>query len=256
MDSLSWQRIPAFDDNYIWLLEDKSNQKLIAVDPGSASEVIEYLKNSGKKLTDILITHHHWDHIGGVKELTEKYSPKVYGSQKDCSRLPKLDQALSEGDSFEIGNFNFKVFEADGHTNGHILFFDENLKWLFCGDTLFAMGCGKRFEGTGKAFHESLEKIKRLPKNTLIFCAHEYTLSNARFAEKVEPNNQKLKERKLRIEELRSANKPTVPFILTEELDTNPFLRVDFSEIKKSVMSESGLPFEVFTKLRELKDRS
>lgn len=236
--SLKIDLISAFNDNYIFVIEDVTTGTLAVVDPGDAEATIEWLENHQKTLNSILVTHHHNDHIGGVNTLREKYGAHVFGAKSDLHRIPFIDTALSEGDTINIGNHRFKIYETPGHTTGHIIYFTEethvisqegedNAPLLFCGDTLFAMGCGRLFEGTAQDMYESFEKIKSLKSHTKIYCTHEYTLSNADFALSINPDNQDLINRIKDEKEKRAMGKPTVPTTLEKELKTNPFMRVE-----------------------------
>jgi hydroxyacylglutathione hydrolase len=249
-----WNRIPVLNDNYIWLIQDVENNINIAVDPALSKPVIDFLEEKNFSLSHILVTHHHFDHVGGIKDLKTKYGCQIIGSKKDSKRIPDIDIEALENDTVEVGDLSFKVFEADGHTIGHILYLEENLNWAFVGDTLFAMGCGRMFEGTPDQFESSLRKIKSWNPDTLIFCAHEYTLSNAKFAISVEPKNQILQERLKDTIEKRDQNTATVPFKLKTELETNPFLRLDSNEILNNIEAKGLNPPDVFHKLRSKKD--
>jgi hydroxyacylglutathione hydrolase len=254
MSEASWHRIPVLNDNYIWLVIDSESQRVIAVDPTLPEAVIDFLEKRSITLTDILITHHHHDHIGGVKGLLSRYPAKVYGSKKDKRRLPQLDFELTEGDKVTIGSLNFNVSEIDGHTVGHILYHEATQRWAFVGDTLFSLGCGRMFEGSAEEFTLSLNKIKKLAPETLIFCAHEYTLANARFAVSVDPTNKTLESRISKIKKMREQNVPTIPFLLKDDLETNPFLRLKSRAIKDYIQIDTENEEEVFGKLRSAKD--
>lgn len=254
MTDVSWHRIPALNDNYIWLIEDRASARNIVIDPTTSEAVLDFLENRSIELTDILLTHHHRDHIGGVKGLLKQYDAHVYGSRKDKRRLPDLDSELSDGDLVNIGTLQFHVKEIDGHTMGHILYQEPKMGWVFVGDTLFALGCGRMFEGTPELFVASLDKIKKMNPNTLVFCAHEYTLSNAQFAIHVDPKNQDLISRINEIERLRSNDEATVPFELRADLATNPFLRLNDPSIRSYTGVTSKNEAEVFGKLRAAKD--
>ena len=218
-------QIPLWEDNYIYIFIDKATSKTAVVDPGSAEPVNQFLQEKRLRLDLILSTHHHYDHIGGNLELKEKWACPVYGFAEDRHRIPGIDIGLYEGDLCSVGNTQFEVLFLPGHTLGHIAFLNPQNHILFCGDTLFAMGCGRLFEGSREQMFSSLQKIKKLPPKTQIYCAHEYSLKNARFALSLEPENQDLQKRFQKISALRKKNKPTVPFELEEELLTNPFLR-------------------------------
>ena len=226
--------IKAFQDNYIWLIHNDKNS--IVVDPGDANPVIETLERKSLGLLAILITHHHADHIGGVSELKKKYPDiKIFAPHKD--KYDFVNKSLKNGDEINIPELqiNYKIIEIPGHTQGHIAYYD--MKNLFCGDTLFACGCGKIFDGTHEEMYNSLKKIKGLPKETKIYCAHEYTKKNIVFALTLKPDDMNLKLRN----EITSQLKITIPSTLDEELKTNPFLNCD--------------SLEAFKELRDLKDQ-
>ena len=226
--------IEAFQDNYIWLIHNDQNS--IIVDPGDAKPVISALDRKKLNLVAILITHHHADHIGGVIALQDKYPHiKIFAPQKD--KYDFVNTSLKDGDEINIPELqiNYKIIEIPGHTRGHIAYYD--MKNLFCGDTLFACGCGKIFDGTHEQMYNSLKKISALPKDTKIYCAHEYTKKNIAFALSLNPNDEELKLRKALISNLKN----TIPSFLEEELKTNPFLKCT--------------SFEAFKRLRDLKDQ-
>ena len=230
-------QIPVWEDNYIYLLHEKQTNKTTAIDPGSAPAVQDFLKINNLNLDYILTTHHHFDHTGGNLKLKEEWHCKIYGFKGDEQRIPGIDICLKEGDSFSIGSLCFEVLHVPGHTLGHIAFWNKKNQMLFCGDTVFAMGCGRLFEGSPKQMFSSLNKIKKLPQTSLIYCAHEYSLKNARFALSLEPSHLELKKRFKKILALRKQNQATVPFYLEEEMLTNPFLRArsvsEFTHIRK-----------------------
>lgn len=224
---LSVHVIPALQDNYIYLLTDPQSNSAMIVDPGEADPILTYLDTHNLTLTHIFLTHHHWDHINGVPELRDKFSPEIIGPKKNEDQISNLTRPVVEGDQIEFGSALFKVIETAGHTMGHVVYFEPSQKILFSGDTLFAMGCGRLFEGSYDDMFASLQKIKALPKETQIYCGHEYTAHNARFALTVFPENQAIKERLQRIEEMRTKGEHTMGFTLAEELMTNPFLMAE-----------------------------
>lgn len=230
--SLKVFQIPVLTDNYIYLLrEEGEGGKTAVVDPALASPVQSFLDKRGWELDFILNTHHHWDHTGGNLELKTRWRCPVVGWASDGHRLPGMDFPLREaGEVFQMGKSKSRVLFLPGHTSGHIAywFFEEGK--LFCGDTLFAMGCGRLFEGTPEQMFNSLSQIKALPPETTIYCAHEYTEQNGRFALTVAPHNPDLKLRMKQVRLQRKENKPTVPFTLKEELKTNPFLQAETSK--------------------------
>ena len=216
--------IPAFEDNYLWLLHD--GQQALVVDPGDAAPVQRTLAELGLQLTAILVTHHHPDHTGGVDELRHATGAKVYGPATE--NIPKPYAPLVEGDSVDALGLNFKVIDVPGHTAGHIAFYTEavnNKPLLFCGDTLFSGGCGRLFEGTPAQMLASLDKLAALPSDTVVCCTHEYTLGNLSFAVAVEPANAELADYQAHCVDLRARHLPTLPTSLAQELQINPFLR-------------------------------
>jgi hydroxyacylglutathione hydrolase len=247
--------IPAFQDNYLWLLD---NSRFAAVvDPGDAEPVLRHLQAHKLDLSAILVTHHHGDHIGGVAELLERYPVPVFGPAEED--IPDLTHRLREGSSITVPGLDitFSVLEVPGHTAGHIAYVGNGM--LFCGDTLFACGCGRLFEGTPAQMTTSLGKLAALSGDTKVYCAHEYTLSNIRFAEAVEPGNQALRERKIRESLKREEGIPTLPSSIALECDTNPFLRWSAPEVIAAAERAAGRklhqPQEVFGALREWKNR-
>lgn len=226
MAAVTVEGIPAFSDNYIWLISpvgSEAGAPCAVIDPGDAGPVEQVLSERQLKLAHILVTHHHPDHIGGVSRLVERHRPRVYGPED--SRITGLDQIVGQDDRVELQDLGliFDVLEVPGHTRSHIAFFGDGM--LFCGDTLFSVGCGRLFEGTPKQMQESLDRIAALPGGTRIYCAHEYTESNCAFALAVEPGNEILQERAFEVESLRQEGKRTVPSLLAEEKAVNPFLR-------------------------------
>ena len=248
--------IPAFQDNYIWLID--TNEGYIVVDPGDANPVINKLGTSINKDLTILITHHHFDHTGGVEKLRNQYNAEVIGPYH--SPFKDLDATVKAGDSFVLYDLDVKVNEVPGHTLDHIFFLiseGEQLH-LFCGDTLFSGGCGRVFEGTFEQMHASVCKIKYLPKDTLVYPTHEYTLSNLSFALTVEPNNSDLCTYEKHCKNLRNQDIPTLPTSIGQEILINPFLRDESIEIKTNLervhSMECSSPVDVFTGLRKWKD--
>ncbi len=250
--------IRAFKDNYIWLLVHPVNRHCAIVDPGDATPVIDYIKKEQLTPVAILITHHHHDHTGGVLELKEKYpNIAVYGPTNDA--VQGLDYRLNENDPVVIAPLEAKlrVIDTPGHTKGHIAFYGEGL--LFCGDTLFAAGCGRLFEGTASQMAASLAKLSALPDDTAVYCAHEYTAANLRFAATVEPDNIDIKKRIQTVAEQEAQQQPTLPSTMRLEKLTNPFLRCDVSAVIKAAQTETKQPLtdpvSVFQTLRAWKDK-
>lgn len=223
--TLSVSAIPLFKDNYAWLLRDSGTGATAVVDPADAGPVEAAIMAAGGRLDLILLTHHHADHVGGTDEIRARFGCPVVGATADAHRLPKLDRAVKEGDTVALGNAVGRVIETPGHTMGHIAFYYPDGHALFCGDTLFSLGCGRLLEGKPADMFASLQKFAALPADTQVYCGHEYTESNARFAITVEPDNAALKKRVAEIQALRSAGRSTVPSPLGEELAANPFMR-------------------------------
>ncbi|HQV88774.1 MAG TPA: hydroxyacylglutathione hydrolase [Nitrosomonas sp.] len=249
--------IHAFKDNYIWIIHN--NNHAIVVDPGIASPVIEYLHTNKLQLSAILITHHHNDHTGGNAELLKLFDAPVYGPMHEL--ISTVTHPVREGDQINLQamSLDFTVLEIPGHTRGHIAYYGSNpIKRLFCGDTLFACGCGRVFEGTVQQMYHSLGKLSRLPDDTLVYCAHEYTLNNIHFARTVDPDNPKLAELEVTMQALRCQNIPTIPTTLALEKTVNPFLRCDQPEIMDSVQNYTDkillTPLDIFTELRNWKN--
>lgn len=252
------QALRAFEDNYIWLLGQ--DRRIAVVDPGDAAPVLRHLEQEDVSLAAILLTHHHGDHTGGIDELLAHHPVPVYGPAKEA--IAGITAPLREGDAVALPGIRarIEVLDVPGHTRGHIAYHCDapGQGALFCGDTLFACGCGRLFEGTAEQMWASLNKLAALPPATRVFCAHEYTQSNIRFALAVEPGNAALQARAVRVAELRKNQQPTVPFTLAEELATNPFLRCTEPEVAAAAGLHCGArlrgPVEVFAVLREWKN--
>jgi hydroxyacylglutathione hydrolase len=216
--------VPILKDNYAWLLREDSTGATAIVDPADAQPIIEAIEKAGGRLDLILLTHHHADHIAGVDEVRARFNCPVVGALADQHRLPKLDEAVKEGDTVRFDNANARVIDTPGHTRGQINYFFPDGAVLLSGDTLFSLGCGRLIEGTPAEMFDSLHKLAALPADTLVCCGHEYTESNARFALAVDPDNKALHEFVGKVEQLRAAGQPSVPSVLREELKANPFL--------------------------------
>jgi len=247
-------QIPILTDNYIYLIHDAVSGETAVVDPAIAQPVLDVLDKKGWRLTYILNTHHHWDHVGGNLELKQKTGCKIIASQSDQHRIPGIDMGVSEDEVISLGKHMARVISTPGHTTGHIVYHFAEDGALFCGDTLFVMGCGRLFEGTPEQMWKSLQKLKALPPSTLIYCTHEYTQTNGRFALSVEPDNSQLQQRMVEVQRLRAENKSTVPSTIEQELATNPFFRVDNVSLQKTLGLEYQSPLQVFTELRKRKD--
>jgi hydroxyacylglutathione hydrolase len=246
--------VPAFEDNYLWVIED--GRHAAVVDPGDEHPVQAFLESRGLTLTAILATHHHGDHVGGLEWLANRWRCEVFGPAGE--KIDGLTQRLREGDRITVPGLGLEleVLDVPGHTRGHIAYVSADA--VFCGDTLFACGCGRLFEGTPAQMQDSLAKLAALPPATRVYCAHEYTMSNIRFALAVEPGNGKLVARGLRDAAARTAGRPTLPSTIGDELETNPFLRWASPEVAASASRHAGRPLaspvEVFTAVREWKN--
>ena len=232
--------IKCLKDNYSYLVIDEKNQSACVIDPSEAKPIINFIEKNKIHLKFILNTHHHYDHVGGNKELKKKYNTKVIGFEEDKDRIPEIDICLKDRDVWKNNNFEFKIFHIPGHTLGHVCFNFFKEKLLFTGDTLFSLGCGRIFEGTYEQMFNSIKLLKSFDLKTKIYCGHEYTLKNSDFCLIHDKKNLKLKEKILLIKEKLNKNLPTVPSTLKEELETNIFLKCD--------------SIETFSKLRNLKD--
>ncbi|NHN87161.1 hydroxyacylglutathione hydrolase [Acetobacter conturbans] len=216
--------IPVLSDNYVWMLTDEDTGCVAVVDPGECAPVRAAIEAHGGRLDLILLTHHHADHTGGAETLRDRYGAKLVGAAADAGRLPPLDMALRPGDRVAIGDSLGVVMSTPGHTLGHIAYYFDAPPSLFCGDTLFSLGCGRLFEGTSEQMYASLHEFDALPAETQVYCGHEYTESNARFALAVDPENEALKKRSEEVTALRAKGLPTVPSTLASERACNPFM--------------------------------
>lgn len=258
MRSLSVLTVPAFDDNYLWLIHD--GQDAVAVDPGDATAILAALEKHHLSLSAILLTHHHADHVGGVPGLLARFKVPVYGPRSPAIRT--VTERVGEGDTITLAHpaVEFRVTEVPGHTLDHLAYYQAQAGWLFCGDTLFAGGCGRLFEGTPAQMSASLSRLAALPEETAVYCAHEYTLANLRFAAMAEPGNVELQERILREQAKRSRGEATVPSTIALENATNPFLRCREPAIVAQLITAGKLaaspvdPVESFRALREWKN--
>lgn len=250
--------IPAFTDNYIWACHDSESDQIAVVDPGDADPVLQYCSDNNLQLSHILITHHHADHTGGLLRLLQEFDPFVVGPEP--SGIKGIKQFLHEQDSIELFGQQFDILEVPGHTLDHIAYFsnDSETPVLFCGDTLFAAGCGRLFEGTPEMMANSLNKLTSLPGETRVYCTHEYTLANLAFALAADSENKTLLERVEKEKTKRDSGLPTLPSSIELELATNPFLRCEQDSVKQNVSSHCGKPLqepvETFAALRSWKD--
>ena len=234
------QIIRCLQDNYSYLIIDETNLNACIVDPGESKPIIDFIESNNINLKYILNTHHHFDHVDGNTELKKKYNSSVIGFSGDRDRIPKIDILLDDQEIWREDNFEAKIYHTPGHTSGHIAFHFFKEKKIFTGDTLFSLGCGRIFEGTYEQMFNSLKKIKSLPKDTEIYCGHEYTLQNSNFCVNYDLNNLQLKNKIIKIKEKLANGLPTVPTILDDELQCNIFLKAE--------------DVQTFSKLRDLKD--
>jgi hydroxyacylglutathione hydrolase len=251
---LSIEPIKAFEDNYIWLLT--TNEGSIVIDPGESSKIKSLIDNNEIDLKGILITHHHYDHTNGLNDLSDNGMLDIYGPENN---IVKINKRVKDSDCISIIGLDFEIIEVPGHTLDHIAFysFNENMPILFCGDTLFSGGCGRVFEGTHKQMYDSLNKLASLPKHTKVYCGHEYTLSNLKFAIEVDTENKDLLDEYNHVKKLNISKNPSLPSTLDKELKINPFLRCNNMSIRNKINKEfnvSGDDFKIFTALREWKD--
>ncbi|GIZ11872.1 hydroxyacylglutathione hydrolase [Pseudomonas sp. NCCP-436] len=248
--------LPAFNDNYIWLLQDPHTKRCAVVDPGDATPVLAWLgQHPGWQLSDILVTHHHLDHVGGIERLKAETGARVAGPATE--RIPARDIALNDKQPIEVLGLEFHVLAVPGHTLGHIAYYHADEQLLFCGDTLFAAGCGRLFEGTPQQMHGSLARLAALPGDTRVYCTHEYTLSNLRFALAVEPQNLRLQDRFAEVSSWREAGRISLPSNIELELATNPFLRTGEPAVIAAACEHGATdetPEMIFAALRAWKD--
>lgn len=254
MAALEVHQIPCLSDNYGYLVHDPDTGMTATIDTPEVEPINAALKDKGWKLTHILNTHHHFDHAGGNEELKKEWGCVIIGSRSDSGRIPGIDVEVDDGESFEFGSHQVQVFDVSGHTIGHIAFYFADADVLFSGDALFALGCGRLFEGTPEQMWTSLQKLAALPDQTTVYCAHEYTQANAAFALSVEPQNDQLQARSKEIDALRADGKPTVPSLLGLEKATNPFLRPMSEDIQSNLGMAGKDPVSVFAETRRRKD--
>ena len=246
--------VPCLNDNYAYLVHDRSSGAVAAVDPSEAAPVLAALNRHALTLTHVLNTHHHLDHTGGNLDLKERTGAKIVGPRSDADRIPGIDIGVAEGDTFSLGTASARIFDIPAHTRGHIAFWFEADRAVFTGDTMFAMGCGRLFEGTPAQMWSSLSKLAALPPDTRVYCGHEYTLSNGRFALTLEPGNEALKTRMKEVERLREQGLPTIPSTIGLERQTNPFLRPASPELRRTLGLERADDVAVFAETRRRKD--
>ncbi len=248
--------LPALKDNYIWLLKNKASDHVAIIDPSEAKPVLNLIESEGLIPIAILITHHHWDHVGGIAEITEKYNIPVYTPKTES--VAGSTNPVGEADIVSLPELNLElnILDVPGHTSGAVAYYAEGM--VFSGDTLFTAGCGRMFEGTAPQMHASLSKFKTLPNDTLLYCGHEYTVANLQFAASVEPENKAIQERLCQAKQLRDKNLPTIPATLAIEKETNPFLRCEQTSVINAASQHAGKKLdkshEVFAAIRHWKD--
>ncbi|MFZ5792548.1 MAG: hydroxyacylglutathione hydrolase [Pseudomonadota bacterium] len=254
MASLEIALVPLLRDNYGYLLHEPASALTGVVDPSESQPVLEAAAARGWRLTHVLNTHHHADHCGGNRGIKAATGARVVGPAYDRARIPEIDEAVDEASGFRFGRLAARVLFIPGHTRGHIAFWFESAHALFCGDTLFSLGCGRLFEGDPPTMWGSLSKLKALPGETRIYCGHEYTEANARFALTVDPDNEALKARAAEVKALRAQGRPTIPSTMESERAANPFLRADDPAIARRLGLEGAPAHEVFGEIRRRKD--
>jgi hydroxyacylglutathione hydrolase len=254
MAKLDIHQFTCHSDNYGVLIHDPASGATASIDAPEAAPIERALAERNWRLTHVLLTHHHHDHVAGVAELKAKWGCKVVGNAADAKRLPGLDSTVSPGQSFDFSGHAAHIIDTPGHTVGHIAWHFAGDQLLFAGDTLFALGCGRVFEGSFEAMWASLARLKALPPETVVYCGHEYTQSNARFALTIDPDNRALVERAGKVDELRSRGAPTLPTTIGLERQTNPFLRPDDPAIRRRLKLEGASDAEVFAEIRRRKD--
>lgn len=256
MPGLQIYQFGCLNDNFGVLVHDAATGQTASIDAPEAEPVRRALAAKGWKLTHILVTHHHADHTQGIAPLKSETGCTVIGPKAEAARIPTLDRSVGGGDSLALGSHKIEVLDTPGHTAGHITYWMPDDKVAFVGDTLFAIGCGRVIEGTPQMMWESLARLAKLPGDTMIYCGHEYTAANARFALTIEPENQALVARAAEVDKLRAAGKPTLPTRLDQELAINPFLRPQVPGIRKRLGLESAPDWQVFAEIRERKNKS
>lgn len=244
----------ARSDNFGYLVHDEATGRTAAIDAPEAGPIRTALLHRGWTLSDIFITHHHIDHVEAIAELKAAFGTRVVGPREEADKIEGLDELVGDGDVIELGETRFQVIATPGHTLGHIVFYNEEGGHLFSADALFSLGVGRMFEGTPGPMWEGVKRLRDLPDETLVYCGHEYTQSNARFALSIDPDNETLRVRAAEVDALRAAGKATIPFSLGEDKKANPFLRADAPELAKQYGLEGADPSDVFAAIRKGKD--
>lgn len=245
---------PARSDNFGYLVHDTATGRTAAIDAPEAAAIKNALVHRGWTLTDIFITHHHIDHVEAIPELKAEFGARVVGPRAEADKIEGLDELVGGGETVSLGETTFDIYDAPGHTLGQIVFHDKAGKHLFTADALFSLGVGRMFEGTPGPMWEGVKALRELPDDTLVYCGHEYTQSNAKFALSIDPDNKALQKRAAEVDALRIAGKATIPFLLGEDKAANPFLRADAPELAKFYGLEGAAPGEVFAAIRKGKD--
>ncbi|HCX13866.1 MAG TPA: hydroxyacylglutathione hydrolase [Rhodospirillaceae bacterium] len=254
MTKLDIRQIPVLSDNFIYLAREPDTGCVAVIDPALAEPVLAEAKRLDWRITHILNTHHHPDHVGGNLEIKKATNCTIVGPAHDPDRIPGMDIQVKDGDMYDLGATQMQVFFVPGHTRGHIAYWSKDTAALFCGDTIFSIGCGRLFEGTPQQMWTSLQRLRELPPETRIYCAHEYTEANIRFSLTIDPNNMALLRRAAEVKELRAKGKYSVPSLLGEECAANPFLRADNPELAEAIGMEGKNAVDVFAEIRRRKD--
>ncbi len=252
--SLSIEVFKCLSDNYIYLAHDSETGRTAAIDAPDARAIKQALARRNWTLSDILITHHHWDHTEAIGPLKQAFDVTVTGPATEAGKIKGLDKTVGDGEAVMIGNTSLRVIKTPGHTLGHVCYFDPEGKNLFTGDALFSLGCGRMFEGTPELMWPGLKRLRELPEETMAYCGHEYSAANARFALSIDPDNEALKTRSAEISELRAKGSPTIPFLLGEDRLANPFLRADEPKLGAIMGMPGADPARVFAAIRKAKD--
>jgi hydroxyacylglutathione hydrolase len=253
-DVLQIEQFICLSDNFGVLIHDPASARTATIDASDADCIARMAEAKGWAITDVMVTHHHADHTQGIPALKAKYGCHVTGPKGEADKIPGIDEAVGEGDVFSFGAYDFEIIETPGHTAGHIVYFSPKAGVLFAGDTLFSLGCGRLFERGAAEMWGGLRKLKTLPPETMLYCGHEYTLANARFALSVDPDNEALIARAAEVERLRENGEPTLPVTLAAEFSTNPFLRADDPAIRAHLGMEDASDEAVFGEIRKRKD--
>lgn len=254
MTRLEIVQIPVLRDNYLYLIHDPTTGAVAAIDPAVAEPALDALAARGWTLTHILSTHHHWDHVGANLDLKAATGCTIVGARVDAERIPGIDVQVSDGETYSLGSARAQVFFVPGHTSGHIAYYFPDSDALFCGDTVFSIGCGRLFEGTPEQMWRSISRLRALPDETRIYCGHEYTESNVRFALSIEPDHQPLVQYAAHVARQRAQNLPTIPSTIGLEKSASPFFRADTARLQRAVKMPGADPAAVFGEVRRRKD--